>query len=123
MVQIHLIYLALITDRIPILSWFNPSHIGTAPSVYFGEVFDLPRLRRSLGIPVLEWRDIKHPNESDTEVLGCWNTWESVQRSENKPRKSLMPQQLKLGLWSHLASVAFNNRHGQIYHILRLLGG
>jgi hypothetical protein len=98
MAQVNLIYLALITDRIPILSWFNPSHIGSAPPVFFGTVFDLPRLRRSLGRPVLEWRDVKHPNDSDIEVLGCWNTWETVQTNEPKPRWTIMPEQLNLGL-------------------------
>jgi len=78
---------------------FNPSHVGhNADSVPFGEVFDLPRLRTSLSRPVLEWREVKDPDYSDTEILGCWNTWEAVQNNEHGPRFSLVPNQLHLGL-------------------------
>lgn len=53
-------YLGLITDRVPIIAEFIPSHIGGhVPPIPFGEVFDVPRLRKELGKPVLEWREVK----------------------------------------------------------------
>lgn len=63
--QINLIYLGLITDRVAIIPEFIPSHIGGhVPPIPFGEVFDVPRLRNELGKPVLEWREVKvrYPN-------------------------------------------------------------
>ncbi|KAJ7167947.1 hypothetical protein C8R46DRAFT_898646, partial [Mycena filopes] len=41
---------------------------------------DFPRLRRELGTPVLEWRDVKDVGSDEIEELGCWDvrhkTWE-----------------------------------------------
>ncbi|TFK99714.1 hypothetical protein BDV98DRAFT_623553 [Pterulicium gracile] len=87
----NLLYLALISDRIPILPMFTPSHIGGGvPPIAFGEVFDLPRLRKLLGKPILEWRDVKvlpvSYEPEDTEDLGCWNLWQTVQYREAIPR-------------------------------------
>jgi hypothetical protein len=100
----NLIYLGLITDRIPILAMFTPSHIGGhVPAIPFGEVFDMPRLRKSLQRPVLEWREVKNDESTDVELLGCWNTWESVQFNEHFPRRSVIPSMLSLGCLSHLS--------------------
>jgi hypothetical protein len=90
--------LAEITDRIPILAMFTPSHIGGhVPPIAFGDVFDMPRLRQALGRPVLEWREVKDLQNPDTEIIGCWNTWESVQSNEHAPRFSVVPNLLSLG--------------------------
>ena len=94
----NLIYLGLITDRIPIIPLFNPTHVQNAPSLRFSEIFDLPYLRKALGKPVLEWADVKDPHNGDLEIIGCWNVWESVQNEEHRPRFSVTPHQLQLGL-------------------------
>ncbi|KAJ7751242.1 hypothetical protein DFH07DRAFT_774856 [Mycena maculata] len=98
---INLIYLGLVTDRIPILPIFLPSHLllntlGNAYSALnFRDVFDLPRLRKATGIPVLEWWNVKASNSTD---LGCWNVWESVQYHEKAPRQSFAPWKLGLDI-------------------------
>jgi len=93
-----LIYLALITDRVPIVPMFTPSHIGGhVPPINFGDVFDVPRLRKGLGKPVLEWHDVKDRKSESLDELGCWNVWESVQAREAIPRYSHIPMHLKLG--------------------------
>jgi len=77
---------------------FTPSHIGGhVPPIAFGDVFDMARLRKSLSRPVLEWREVKDNENPETEILGCWNTWESAQKNEHSPRFSVIPDMLRLG--------------------------
>lgn len=76
---------------------FTPSHLGSVPPISFGEVFDLPRLRKSLGKPILEWHDVKDQDSESIDEIGCWNTWEAVQEREHYPRRSDVPRLLKLG--------------------------
>jgi len=96
---INLIYLGLITDRVPIIPEFIPSHIGGhVPPIPFGEVFDVPRLRKELGKPVLEWREVKNHNSTFVDDIGCWNTWEAVQYREAYPRRSRIPDDLNLDI-------------------------
>lgn len=94
----NLIYLGLLTNRVPIIAMFTPSHIGGhVPPVDFGEVFDLVRLQEGLRKPVLEWHQVKNRNSSALEEIGCWNIWEAVQDSEAFPRHSFVPLHLNLG--------------------------
>ncbi|KAG6879487.1 hypothetical protein C0992_002210 [Termitomyces sp. T32_za158] len=98
MTYINLIYLAIITERIPVIPMFTPSHIGhTVPPVDFGLVFDVPRLRKTLNIPVLEWHDVKDRDSKEVDDIGCWNTWEAVKPSDDHPRHSFVTDHLKLG--------------------------
>ncbi|KAJ6621115.1 hypothetical protein B0H10DRAFT_2352825 [Mycena sp. CBHHK59/15] len=97
--NINLIYLALITDRVPIIPAFMPTHIGRhRDPIPFGEVFDVPHLWRALGKPVLEWREVKDPNSTVLDDLGCWNIWESVQFYEKFPRHSFNPGHVNLDI-------------------------
>jgi hypothetical protein len=97
--QGNLIYLGLITDRTPIIGKFTPSHVGGhVTPIPFGEVFDVPRLRRLLGRPVLEWHEVKNDSSTVVEELGCWNVWEAVQTAESFPRRSRVPTDLWLGV-------------------------
>ncbi|RDB28949.1 hypothetical protein Hypma_015821 [Hypsizygus marmoreus] len=99
MTYINLIYLGIITDRIPIIPMFTPSHIGGAvPPIDFGLVFDVPRLRTALGKPVLEWHQVKNRHSQELDEIGCWNTWEAVQEREAYPRRSQVPEHLKLDI-------------------------
>ncbi|KZT51348.1 hypothetical protein CALCODRAFT_138136 [Calocera cornea HHB12733] len=94
MTYANLIHLALLTSRIPILPPFAPSHLpqeaGFPP---VGEVFDIPRLSKAIGIPILEWKDVKRQDSDDWEVLGCWSTWSTWQDSH---RPSYVLPRLKL---------------------------
>ncbi len=69
---VNMIYLAMLTGRVPIIPPHTPRHVnfeaGTFP---FGDVFDLPRLRKELHYPVVEWRDVKAGIELD--YIGCWS--------------------------------------------------
>lgn len=96
--QGNLIYLALITDRIPILGPFTPSHIGDASEIPFGDVFDVPRLRKLLGKPVLEWHEVKDSSSEVYDEIGCWSVWQAVQDREDVPRGSSIPEIIKLGV-------------------------
>jgi hypothetical protein len=114
--QGNLIYLALITNRVPIIGAFTPSHVnghGHAPHIPFGDVFDVPRLRKHLNKPVLEWREVKdYSHSSEVEEIGCWSTWEAVQERETFPRGSSIPIELNLGpLPSSLPPTAADLNH------------
>lgn len=82
---VNMIYLGMISDRIPIISPFAPDHhiARDAGILTFGEVFNLTHLRSALGNPVLEWADVKDVAPSsikdpysnqNVEPLGCWST-------------------------------------------------
>ncbi|KAJ7786473.1 hypothetical protein B0H16DRAFT_1670566 [Mycena metata] len=96
---INLIYLGIITDRVPIIAEFIPSHIGGhVPPIPFGKVFDVPRLRNLLGTSVLEWRELKNPSSTFVDDIGCWNVWEAVQYREAYPRRSRSTEDLRLDI-------------------------
>ncbi|KAH7886098.1 hypothetical protein F5I97DRAFT_2025845 [Phlebopus sp. FC_14] len=95
----NLLYLAIITDRVPIIPKFIPSHVGgDTPPIAFGDVFDVSRLKKSLGIPILEWHEVKDVDSQTLEDLGCWTVWEVIQNGENKPRGSFLTEWLKLDI-------------------------
>ncbi|KAF6766677.1 hypothetical protein DFP72DRAFT_1162239 [Ephemerocybe angulata] len=99
MTYINLIYLGIITDRIPIVAMFTPSHIGgSVTPIPFGEVFDVPRLREALRRPILEWWEVKNNSSQEVDELGCWNVWEAVQYREHYPRRSVVPDILSLDI-------------------------
>ena len=94
-----MIYFALITDRVPIIGRFTGSpNIGLdIPSTRVGDIFDLPRLRKSLGIPILEWDDVKDPSSQHVDEIGCWSIWMAVQDREAQPRYCPLTEGLRLG--------------------------
>ena len=99
MTYANLIYLGSLTERVPIIAMFTPSHIGgDAAPIAFGEVFDVPRFNTESGIQILEWEDVKDPESDVVDDLGCWNVWEAVQSNEHHPRNSAVPDWLKLGM-------------------------
>ncbi|KAJ7283995.1 hypothetical protein C8J57DRAFT_751130 [Mycena rebaudengoi] len=88
----NLIYLAIITERIPVIPVFTPVHIEGAPPLDFGDVFDLARLQREIGKPVLEWRHVKDRHSESLDDLGCWNLFEAVQTTNTAPHWTIAPQ-------------------------------
>jgi hypothetical protein len=86
-VQGNLVYLAIITERVPIIGPFTPSHIGgDAGVIPFGEVFDVDYLSKAIGMPVLEWNEVKNSSSQEIENVGCWSVWQAVQGRESEPR-------------------------------------
>jgi hypothetical protein len=78
-----------LTERVPIIGPFTPSHIGgDAGSIPFSEVFDIDYLSERVGIPVLEWNEVKNLStpEKKIEDIGCWSVWQGVKVREEKPR-------------------------------------
>ncbi|KAF8133468.1 hypothetical protein K438DRAFT_2128617 [Mycena galopus ATCC 62051] len=79
-----LIYLAQLTNRVPIIPRFRPVHID-GHDIDFSDIFDLPRLQKEVGIPILEWREVKFNNLGckpghRKQDIGCWDvqfmTWD-----------------------------------------------
>lgn len=98
MTYMNLIYLGIVTDRVPVVAMFTPSHVGgSAGVITFGEVFDVPRFNKESGVPLLEWLEVKDPESQVVDDIGCWNIWEAVQYYEHYPRGSTVPEWLKLG--------------------------
>ncbi len=94
----NLIYLGSLTNRVPILPSFTPSHIGgSVPPIDFGEIFDITRLRAEMNRPLIEWHEIKNRSAEAVQELGCWSTWEVVQPQATSPRQSSLTDRLKLG--------------------------
>ncbi|KAJ7628938.1 hypothetical protein FB45DRAFT_1028998 [Roridomyces roridus] len=71
----NVIYLAQITHRIPIIPRFRPVHIpgDDTPHRDFGDVFDVPALSKALGMPILEWKEVKDLKSTTLEDVGCWD--------------------------------------------------
>lgn len=76
--------------------------------MHFGDIFDLPRLSREVGLPIVEWRDVKRPRgENETlqnervDEIGCWSIWMTSQPSTSNdgglPRLNSMEGVLGLG--------------------------
>jgi hypothetical protein len=94
----NLIYLGIITERIPVIPMFIPTHIGGhVPPINFGEVFDIPRLRKALRIPIIEWHEIKNLSAHERDEIGCWSVWQAVQERDPEPRNSFLVDLLTLG--------------------------
>ncbi|KAJ7805164.1 hypothetical protein B0H14DRAFT_3771980 [Mycena olivaceomarginata] len=52
----------------------------------------------ALGLPILEWRDVKEKDSEVLEDIGCWNVWESVQLNDKAPRHSSVIEKLNLDI-------------------------
>ncbi|KAJ7493293.1 hypothetical protein B0H11DRAFT_2277367 [Mycena galericulata] len=98
MQYMNLIYLGLITERIPIVPPFTPDtnpHVASKEYIDFGQVFDIPRLEKEMGQRVLDWSQVKDPKSDELDDLGCWNlevaVWKATWRSHR-------PDNLKLDI-------------------------
>lgn len=97
MTYMNLIYLGVITSRVPIIPMFIPSHVQGADPVPFGDVFDVQRFIDESGTDIVEWREVKNPDSEVVDDLGCWNIWEVTNAYEPNPRWSFVPLRLNLG--------------------------
>ncbi|KAF7317539.1 hypothetical protein MKEN_00840700 [Mycena kentingensis (nom. inval.)] len=113
MTFINLIYLGVLTERVPIVPHFIPTHVmksvaHTGPGIDFGDVFDLERYYELTGQAVLDWRQVKDPESKTVDPLGCWNVWEPVNPKVNQgPHWTPSPHRLKL-------DVSYSNAPGWI---------
>jgi len=103
MAYLNLIYLGVITKRVPVVAMFQNGHLTfEAGTVAFGDVFDIPRLSAALDLPILEWRDVKNSSSKELDEIGCWSAWEMFgARDPNKepsPRASYITDILGLDI-------------------------
>lgn len=84
----------MISGRVPIIPPFIPIHVaqggGPVERLTFGDVFDIPRLRKATRSHILEWHEVKNQTSHALDTVGCWNTWEAVQYEEHIPRQSVI---------------------------------
>ncbi|KAG8846384.1 hypothetical protein FRB96_001997 [Tulasnella sp. 330] len=88
--QCHLILLAMMSRRVPILSPFiaHGGHLGGNESpIDFSVIFDMPRLSHDLQWPILEWSQLKLSVLTSNvttrhEELNCWALTRSESKSE-----------------------------------------
>ncbi|CAE6392964.1 unnamed protein product [Rhizoctonia solani] len=79
-----LVYLGILTKRVPVVPAFLADHFAKATDITptpFGDMFDLAYLSEKLNIPIIEWHELKRTAYSpvdglqpETEKLGCWST-------------------------------------------------
>lgn len=64
-------------------------------------MFDVPRLRQSLHMPILEWRDVKDMHRGkqiSPDPLGCWSIWAPYDAARSPRGNSITDRsQLSLG--------------------------
>ncbi|CAK5273569.1 unnamed protein product [Mycena citricolor] len=101
MLVINLIYLALLTERVPIVPFFVPLHVSQnnferGQTLDFGEVFDIPRLSKAIRKPVLEWWEVKNRSTETVDTLGCWNLWQAVSSKHDTPHWTHTPVRLNI---------------------------
>ncbi|KAL1940582.1 hypothetical protein VTO73DRAFT_8017 [Trametes versicolor] len=98
----NLIYLSLISGRIPIVPPFTSYIDGAASPLAFSDIFDVPRLVLALNAPVLEWHMVKDLERAQSEnvkdALGCWNIWEVDNLQSKGPRGSYSTTLLNLDI-------------------------
>ncbi|KAH8825674.1 hypothetical protein DL96DRAFT_1530298 [Flagelloscypha sp. PMI_526] len=126
MTYMNLIYLAFTTQRVPVLPHFTAGHFQ-GDSMTVGQIFDLPRLSKALGITIVEWHEVKDPRSAVVDTLGCWNIWQTVQQNGAGPRESRAPVDLKLDLsyteapfWVRLSPLEVNDNHATFGSLARL---
>ncbi|KAG8901194.1 hypothetical protein FRC00_008449 [Tulasnella sp. 408] len=110
--NINLIHLAYVSQRVPVLPPLLPDeeHLGRGGSpLDAGDIFDLPRLAKTLKLPILEWEQLKRARYSrayvpadqeshvDDEVLGCWGTYQPTDEDYD-PSYAFTPHFLHLNV-------------------------
>ncbi|KAJ7780325.1 hypothetical protein DFH07DRAFT_1026703 [Mycena maculata] len=97
LLYMNLLYLGMITERVPVIPYFTPTHVGgDAPTLAFGQAFDIPRLQKALGTPILEWHQVKDPESEIVDTMGCWSVWKAVQSFNTEPHFTSATGRLKL---------------------------
>ncbi|KAJ7070566.1 hypothetical protein C8F01DRAFT_1106888 [Mycena amicta] len=91
---INLIYLGQQTNRIAVLPHHTSTHLPwkAQDKLPFGEAFDVPRLAKALGRPVVEWRDIKQYNTTKSDKIGCWDVWTPASGESSERDSTVYPR-------------------------------
>ncbi|KAG8929947.1 hypothetical protein FRC02_004833 [Tulasnella sp. 418] len=90
----NLVYIAMLTNRVPIIPPHVPGHLPWEAGTFrFGDIFDVPRFRRELGMPIIEWADVK--TDEAWNDIGCWSPFATASK-EGQPRYGPMMKAVKL---------------------------
>jgi hypothetical protein len=103
---------------VPILSRLGPDlghlfHGDTSAYLRFGEIFDLPRLSSTLGVPILEWDDVKNLTSDIYDEIGCWSVWHLAVGDVRWSIRGL--DTIKLGMLSVAARMGFHLFHDRCF--------
>jgi hypothetical protein len=83
----------MLTERVPIIGPFTPSHQtgADAENILFSEVFDIDYLSDKIGMPILEWHEVKNLSTPSPEIedIGCWSVWQAVRVGDSEPTPRL----------------------------------
>ena len=97
MTIVNMLYVAFLANRTGVIPPFAPSHVSsTGGHPPFSEVFDLPRMASEIGMPLIEWQDLKSPNSVARDELGCWSVWATTKPADDSPRTGPIPNFLHL---------------------------
>ncbi|TFY60346.1 hypothetical protein EVJ58_g5205 [Rhodofomes roseus] len=128
----NMIYLAMITSRVPVIPPFTSEIGGDRVPIPFSDIFDLPYLRTTLGIPILEWQDVKDNRlaeelDAPPDELGCWNVWQAQNIIADAPRGGFSTSTLGLDIsytrapdWIKLIPGFQHDLHSTFWSVARL---
>ncbi|CAE6363592.1 unnamed protein product [Rhizoctonia solani] len=115
-----LVYLSILTRRAPVVPAFLAEHFGKATDIAptpFSDIFDLPYLSGKLGIPIIEWHELKRTAYSSVdeshhkiEKIGCWSTAAGYKNS--RPSYSYSPEIYGLDISYTPVPSAYTLTHG-----------
>ncbi|KAG8715213.1 hypothetical protein FRC11_005286 [Ceratobasidium sp. 423] len=115
-----LVYLSILTKRVPVVPAFLADHFGKATDVAptpFSDIFDIPYLSGKLGTPIVEWHELKRTVYSsvdgprpETEKIGCWST--AAGYKDSRPSYSYSPEIYELDISYTPVPSTFSLTHG-----------
>ncbi|EJT99488.1 hypothetical protein DACRYDRAFT_55580, partial [Dacryopinax primogenitus] len=121
MTYTNLLFLSLLTERIPVLGPFVPSHLSpSAGYLPFSEVFDLPLLAHELHTPILEWSDVKRVEDDlqgEREAVGCWSTWAGWEWGNGQGRSGWVPDTFDLDVSYTPVPQTYDSHNPQDPHV------
>jgi hypothetical protein len=83
----------MLTERVPIIGPLSSYHrIGGSEdvgTVQFSDIFDIDYLSKMIGVPVLEWYEVKKSSSEEIEDIGCWSVWQAVKDSGPRENSAL----------------------------------
>lgn len=130
MTYMNMIYLAVITSRIPIIPPFQPTHVGQeAGHLPFSAVFDVPRLSRSLTARMPQGDDtVGYTSSGSNDIRGTfpiieWWQVKDLDMDRQDDKLSSVEGWDDVGCWSVWAesnTVEHRPRYNRVEPVLRL---
>lgn len=103
----NLVYLAILTSRVPIMPPFEPGadHMGSIAEngvVHFTDIWDVDYFETKVGVSLLDWREVKRMPDAavgpaSMDLLGCWTLYATAQNRKGRPHGISLFDYLALG--------------------------